>query len=115
MKRDVGVYISDILKSIKLIKLYSKEKSLKEFSRSIKEQDAITRRIEIIGEAIKSIPEEFKKKYPHINFKGFEKTRDFLSHVYFGVNVERLYLMIEKDLPILEKELPKIKKEINKD
>ena len=55
MKRDVGVYISDILKSIKLIKLYSKEKSLKEFSRSIKEQDAITRRIEIIGEAIKSL------------------------------------------------------------
>ncbi|MBS3084764.1 DUF86 domain-containing protein [Candidatus Pacearchaeota archaeon] len=88
------------------------EKSLYRNSKSIKDQDAIIRRFEIIGEAIKSLPEDFKNNYPNINFKGFEKARDFLSHVYFGVNVERLYLMIEKDLPILEREILKIKKEL---
>jgi uncharacterized protein with HEPN domain len=113
MKRDVFVYINDILKSIKLIKSYSKGKSLKSISKRIKDQDAILRRLEIIGEAAKSIPEEIKSKYPQINFKEFANMRDFFSHVYFGVNIERVYLLIKRDLPIFEKQLKKIKKDLS--
>jgi len=75
MKRKIKIYLKDILESIRLIKLYSKKSSLTEFSKNIKNQDAVVRRFEVIGEAIKAIPKEFKEKYPEVKFREFEKVR----------------------------------------
>ena len=47
---------------------------------------AFVRSLEIIGEATKKIPEDFKQKYPHVNWREMAGMRDVLIHGYFGIN-----------------------------
>jgi uncharacterized protein with HEPN domain len=110
MKRDVKIYLNDILGSIEKIEKYMKDVTREEFFKDTKLQDAVMRRLEIIGEATKNIPEYFRKKYPNIPWKKIAGMRDVLIHVYFGVNVERVWVVIKKDLPDLKEKLKEILK-----
>ena len=109
MKRDVGMFIEDILSSIKNIEEFSKNLDKKKFSKNKLRQSAIIRQLEIIGEAVKNIPNTFREKYPKIIWKDIAGLRDILSHAYFGVNVDRVWKIIEADLPKLKEEISKIK------
>ncbi len=66
MKRDPLVYIDDILESIERIDGYVRGMSFEEFRNDRKTFDAVVRNIEVIGEAVKRIPESVTAKYPHI-------------------------------------------------
>lgn len=66
MKRDIRVYIEDILECIGKIEEYTKEITEDDFYENTQIQDAVLRRLEIIGEAVKNIPQEFRDKYPEI-------------------------------------------------
>src|SRR3989338_1143292 len=109
MKRDIGVFIEDILNSIKNIEEFSKSLDKEKFSKDILRQSAIIRQLEIIGEAAKNIPDSFREKYPRIAWKDIAGVRDILSHAYFGVNLDRIWKIIETDLPKLKKEISRIK------
>ena len=109
MKRDIGLFIEDILNSIKNIEEFSKNLDKKKFSKNKLRQSAIIRQLEIIGEAVKNIPNTFREKYPKIIWKDIAGLRDILSHAYFGVNVDRVWKIIEADLPKLKEEISKIK------
>ena len=60
MTKDFLVLLNHILESIELIEDYTKDLSADEFLRKKETQDAVIRRLEIIGEAVKNIPIEFK-------------------------------------------------------
>ena len=62
MKRDYKLFIDDIRESISLIEDYIKNISEEEFKKDKKLQDAIIRRLEIMGEASKNIPSSLKEK-----------------------------------------------------
>ncbi len=82
--KDDNIYIKHILESICLIETYLKGVTKQEFLSSLKLQDAIIRRLEIIGEATKKVSIGFRKKYPAIPWKEMAGTRDILIHEYFG-------------------------------
>ena len=63
MRKDVKTFIEHILECIELIEEYTKNKTEEDFLGSIQLQDAVIRRMEIIGEAVKNIPDEVKEKY----------------------------------------------------
>jgi uncharacterized protein with HEPN domain len=109
MKRDIGLFIEDILKSIKNIEEFSKNLDKEKFSKDNLRQSAIIRQLEIIGEAVKNIPPSFREKYSKIAWKDIAGFRDILSHAYFGVNLERVWNIIENDLPKFKEEINKIK------
>jgi uncharacterized protein with HEPN domain len=69
--------------------------------------DATVRRIEIIGEAVKNISEEYKNKHPKINWKQIAGTRDVLIHAYFRVDMELIWDIIQSDLKKLKTEILK--------
>ena len=109
MKRDMGLFIEDITDSIKNIEEFSKNLDKEKFSKDNLRQSAIIRQLEIIGEAAKNIPESIRDRYPEIPWKDISGFRDKLSHAYFGVSMNRIWNIIEKDLPKLKEEITKIK------
>lgn len=112
MKRNVNLFIQDIIENIKDIDSFSKGLSKEKFKKDKLRQNAIIRNLEVIGEAVKNIPDSFRKKYPKIPWKEIAGFRDVLSHSYFGVNIERVWNIIEIDLPVLKEEIKKVLSDI---
>lgn len=62
---------------------------------------AVIRSIEIIGEAAKKLPDDFKSSYPQVEWKKMAGTRDLLIHHYFGIDWEIVWDIIINKLPDL--------------
>lgn len=112
MKKDVRIFLSHILESIELIESFLKNISKDEFLRSIQVQDAVVRRLEIIGEAVKNIPRSFRAKYPGIPWREIAGTRDIIVHEYFGVDLKLTFRIAKNDLPKLKEKISKILKDL---
>ncbi|MCA9487487.1 MAG: DUF86 domain-containing protein [Nanoarchaeota archaeon] len=109
MNRNYKLFIDDIRKSIKLIERYTQKISEKNFYKNELLQDALMRRIEIIGEASKRIPNSVRKINPQINWKRISNYRDFIAHSYFEASLKRTWIMIKEEIPELKKNVRKIK------
>jgi uncharacterized protein with HEPN domain len=113
MTRDMRLYIDDILDSITKIEKYTKDINENDFLTDTQIQDSVLRRLEIMGEAVKSIPDDFRNKYPQIPWKRIAGLRDILIHEYFGVNLRRTWNMVKQDIFDLKQKLLKVKKDLN--
>ncbi len=112
MSKDYKVYFLHILDSIENIEKYTRGLSKKKFFENKLVQDAVIRNLEIVGEATKNIPTSAKEKYHHIEWKKIAGMRDILIHDYLGVDLERVWGVLQNRLPILKKEISKIVKEL---
>jgi len=76
MKKNLRIFLIYIFDSINLIEDYTKDKTKEEFEDSLSLQDMTIRRLEIIGEAIKNLPQEFKNNYNNPPWKKISGLRD---------------------------------------
>ncbi|NVM19851.1 MAG: DUF86 domain-containing protein [Candidatus Lokiarchaeota archaeon] len=112
MKKNGKIFLTHILDSINLVEEYLKGKSKLDFLNSKQLQDSVIRRIEIIGEAIKNIPNDIKENYSQIPWKEITGMRDILIHQYFGVDLNLTWQVIDKDLPRLKRQISDISNKI---
>lgn len=114
-ERNLKLFLNDILKSIQRIQKYTKGKTYDDFIQDDLLADALVRNLEVIGEAVKNIPADFRKKYPSVDWKKIAGLRDILIHEYFGIDHELLWDIIENKIPSLGKQIETILKDLKEE
>ncbi len=67
-----------------------------------KTQDAVLRNLHTLSESIQRISTETKLKYPEVPWREISAFRNVVVHDYLGIELERIWDIIERDLPILK-------------
>ncbi len=108
MRKNPKIFLEHILESIGEIESHIKNFSEDSFFNDTKTQDAVMRRIEIIGEAVKNLPKNFKEKHPEIEWREIAGMRDKLIHEYFGIDPDTVWDTAKNDIPKLKKQISKL-------
>ena len=98
-------YLRHILDEINFVLHESQTLSEDEFMRDEVLERAFARSLEVIGEAVKNIPEEFKVTHFDIDWRSFAGLRDKLIHHYFGVDYALVWDVVKNELPDLKTKL----------
>ena len=107
MSPEEKLRLSHIAQAAVLIADYVNGVSKEAFLSDTLRQDAVIRRIQIIGEAVRHLSHELLADMPEFPAKEAKGMRNVLVHDYDGVNVERLWDTATKDIPLLRKAVEK--------
>ena len=107
-KHDPQLFLEDILESISHIESYAQDIDLSVFINDIMLQDAIIRRIEIIGEAVGRLPEVLKEQHPEVPWQDIKDMRNKLIHDYGHVDLELVWVVVQKEIPKLKSIIRKV-------
>jgi uncharacterized protein with HEPN domain len=98
--KDDRVYLQHIRDALDDIATYASAGRDAFFAERMR-QDATIRKLQIIGQAVKNLSNIRKSQQPHIPWKQIAGLRDKVIHDYFGVNLDIVWAVVEKDLPAL--------------
>ena len=109
---DTRILIADVLERINTIEEYAHGMDSADFENDRKTQDAVIRNLEVIGEIVKRIPDDFRSDYPQVPWKKIAGMRDKLIHDYLGIDIQAVWLVVEESLPELKEEISEILKDL---
>lgn len=110
-ERTIRDYLHDILDTIESCERFIEGMDFDQFVSDEKTTFAVRHALEIIGEAVKHIPEEVKQEYPSIPWRKIAGTRDVIIHSYFGVDLNVIWKTANERLPELRTCIEKILRE----
>lgn len=96
--KDDRIYIDHILECMEWITRYTAEGRDAFFS-DRKTQSATLRELQILAESTQRLSDELKKAHPEIPWESISGFRNVLVHDYLGIKPERIWEIIERDLP----------------
>lgn len=102
MKRNVTLYVRDIVQNMQDAEEFIQGMSYDQFVADKKTFNAVVRSIEVIGEAAKHVPESVRSKYPAVPWKEMAGMRDKVIHFYFGVDREAVWLVAKERIPAIK-------------
>lgn len=108
MKREYIDYVKDILSETEFIEKTIKEIDYQKFLADKKTSHAIVRSLEIIGEAVKKLPPDIKKRYPQQPWAKIAAMRNIIAHEYFGVDLKIVWNTAKERMPQLKETAKKI-------
>lgn len=106
--KDPDVYLKYILGRIRLIEKKIKGVSYEEFIADEDLQDLTIRRLEVIGEAVRNIPKEFRDKHSYIDWQKPADMRSMLIHGYLEVDLDIVWYTVSNDLPRFKDQIKKL-------
>jgi uncharacterized protein with HEPN domain len=108
MQRDPLILLDDMLLAIRKVRSYTKGMTKNELLEDERTLDAVIRNLEVLGEAAKYLPGDFRDQYRDIEWRKIAGLRDILIHQYFGIDIHIIWDILETKLPSLEKNLQRI-------
>jgi uncharacterized protein with HEPN domain len=107
-QHDPALYLTHILESADLIESYVRGFDFETFRSDQQRQDAVVRRIEIMGEAVKNLPAALRTSNPHVPWARVAGMRDKVIHDYFGVDVALVWSVATTQLAQLKTDVQAI-------
>ena len=105
MSRDLRLYCEDILVSCEKVLRYTEEVSFEAFIEDEIRFDAVLRNLQIIGEAVKQVPQDMRDRYSIIEWRKIVGLRDILAHAYFSLEDETIWDIVENKVPELRSQI----------
>lgn len=114
MSRDDRDLLDDVLERIHLTAEFT-QGDRDTFMQSRLIQEAVIRNLEVIGEAARNISDTLSDRYPDVPWREIAAFRNFAVHVYWGLKLERVWQIIEEDLPHLKAQVETILRDLRAD
>ena len=103
--RDPELLLEDILAAIRKVDRYTAGMDWERFRQDEKTTDAVVRNLEVVGEAVRRLPEDFIARHPNVPWRQAAGLRNRIVHDYFGLDLEIIWEVIQHDLPRLRQQL----------
>ncbi len=108
MPRDCRVHLEDMREAGRKVLRYVAGLSFEAFAAEEKTADAVVRNLEILGEAAKQVPDNFRSLHPEVDWYRIAGLRDILIHQYFGIDLTIIWDVAQNKVPILVQQLDHI-------
>ena len=97
--RDLSAFIGHVVMAMRFVADFIDGMTLDDFLADRKTRDAVIRNCEVIGEAVKHIPDDFRAIHSEVDWQGLAGLRDILIHQYFGVDYVTLWNIVANECP----------------
>ena len=113
--RDYRLYLQDILAAMIDAQKFVEGMDFDAFTADDKTVSAVVRKLEIVGEATKNVPETIRQKYPQVPWRQMAGMRDRLIHGYYDVNYSVVWEVVTELIPPLQPIIKQILKDLEVD
>lgn len=108
MNKEAVIFLNHILESIQLLEKYMMGVTEEQFLHSTEKQDLAIRRLEVIGEAVRNLPDDFRKEHGDIAWNKAMATRNILIHHYFGIDLEIVWDTVTESIPVFKQQITEL-------
>ncbi|MCB8946064.1 MAG: DUF86 domain-containing protein [Ardenticatenaceae bacterium] len=108
MNKDIRVYLEDIISAMSHAEQFVVGMDYAQFANDLKTNFAVTRALEIVGEATKRLPMPFRDQHSHVRWKDMAGMRDVIIHGYDNVNLKIVWQVIKSDIPLIKAQIQAI-------